>query len=77
MLEFKRVVALITINNKQTVGANSTLLCMPVKVLNPVQTKLVGSPTVIRDSNNLVLGQIFFFVPGREVVVVIECAALY
>ena len=68
-LEFKRVIALITINNKQTVGANSTLLCMPVKVLNPVQTKLVGSPTVIRDSNNLVLGQIFFFVLSREVVV--------
>jgi hypothetical protein len=72
LLEFTRVVALMTINNEQTVGANSTLLCMPVKVLYLVQAKLVGSPAVIRDSNNLVLRQILFFVPGREVVVGLE-----
>ena len=64
-----RVVALITINNKQIVGANSTLLCMPVKVPYLVYTKLVSSLAVIRDSNNLVLRQILFFVLGREVVV--------
>ena len=68
-LEFKRVIALITINNKQTVGANSTLLCMPVKVPYLVYPKLVSSLAVIRDPNNLVLRQFFLLVLGREVVV--------
>ena len=33
LLEIKRVVALIAVDNKQTYCANSTLLCMRIKVL--------------------------------------------
>ena len=58
----------MTVNNQHTVGANSARLCMPVKVLQPVKTKLVGSPAVLRDSNNPVLGQVVVFVPVGLVV---------
>jgi hypothetical protein len=33
LLEFERVVTLVAVNNKQTIFSNSTLLCMPVKML--------------------------------------------
>jgi hypothetical protein len=39
------------------VGANSARLCMPAKVLQPVKTKLVGSPAIFGDADNLVLRQ--------------------
>ena len=45
---------------------------MPVKVVYPVQTKLISSPAVIRDSNNPVLRKFFLLIPGREVVVGLE-----
>jgi hypothetical protein len=32
-LEFKRVVALVAINNEELVAANYPLSCMPIKVL--------------------------------------------
>jgi hypothetical protein len=41
---------------------------MPVKVLQPLQTKLISSPAVTRDSNHLILGQILLLVLAREVV---------
>jgi hypothetical protein len=47
----------VTVNNQQTVGANSARLYMLVKVLQPVKTKLISSPAVLRDGNNPVLGQ--------------------
>lgn len=56
LLEVKRVVALIAINNEQLVGANSTLLCIRVKVLQLVKTKLVCCPAILRDCNNLIIG---------------------
>jgi hypothetical protein len=68
LLEFCRVVALVTVNNEHTVGTHSARLCMPVKVLQPVKTKLVSSPAVLRDGNNPVLGQVVVFVPVRLVV---------
>jgi hypothetical protein len=33
LLEFKRVVALVAVNNKQTIVSYSPLLCVSVKVL--------------------------------------------
>jgi hypothetical protein len=33
LLEFKRVIAFVTINNKQAVAANNPLLCIRIKVL--------------------------------------------
>jgi hypothetical protein len=50
------------------VGANSARLCMPVKVLQLVKTKLVSSPAVFRDTNYLVLRQGIVLVPVRLVV---------
>ncbi|KAJ8112139.1 hypothetical protein OPT61_g5427 [Boeremia exigua] len=68
LLELDQFVALVAVNNQQTVGTNSTLLCMPVKVLQLLKAKLIGSPAVTRDSNNLILGQVFLLVPASEVV---------
>ena len=40
---------------------------MPIKVLQPVKTKLVSSPAVFRDTNNPVLRQGFILVLVRQV----------
>lgn len=68
LLEVKRVVALVAVDKKQLVLSSGAPLCIGIKVLQPVQTKLVSGPSVLRDSNNPVLGQIRLFIPGREVV---------
>jgi hypothetical protein len=49
LLESKRVVALITINNEQAVAANNLPLRIRVKVLQPRQTKLIYYPAILRD----------------------------
>jgi hypothetical protein len=56
MLECERVVALMTVNYEQSVGANYPLLCMLIKVLQLLQTKLVCRPAVLRDCDNPILG---------------------
>ena len=56
LLEVCRVVALITVNNEQTVGTNTARLCVLAKVLKLLKTKLVRSPAVFRDSNDPILG---------------------
>jgi hypothetical protein len=55
LLESKRVVTVIAVDNKQTMLSTSTLLCIPVKVLQPLKTKLVRSLAVLRDCDNLVV----------------------
>ena len=72
LLECEQVVALMAVNRKQLVAANYPLLCMLIKVLQPLQTKLICRPAVLRDCNNLVLGQILLLVPGREVIAALE-----
>jgi hypothetical protein len=57
----------MTVNNQHTVGANSARLCMPVKVLQPVKPKLVGSPAVFRDADYPILRQGIVLVPVRQV----------
>jgi hypothetical protein len=42
-------VALITVQDKQSIFPNLAHLCMLVKVLQPLKTKLVVSPAVLRD----------------------------
>jgi hypothetical protein len=68
LLEYERVIALIAVNCKQSVGTNYSLLCMLTKVLQPLQPKLICCPAVLRDYNNLVLGQILLLVLGRKVI---------
>jgi hypothetical protein len=44
------------------VGSSSTFLCVLVKVLQPVKTKLISSPAVLRDGNSPILGQVVVLV---------------
>jgi hypothetical protein len=55
LLESERFVALMASNSKQAVLSNSTRLCMPVKVVQPLKTKVVYSPAVLRDSDSPVM----------------------
>lgn len=66
-LDFNGRVALMAIDNKQAVAAHNPPLCLLIKVLQPLQAKLICCPAVLRDCNNPVLGQALL-VPGREVV---------
>jgi hypothetical protein len=52
LLEFKQVVALIAINNKQPMCANNPPLYMLIKVLQLLQAKLIYYPAILRDRNN-------------------------
>ena len=65
--EFCRIVALVIIDYQHAVGTNSARLCMPVKVLQPVKTKLVSSPAVFSDADYPVLRQGIVLVPVRQV----------
>jgi len=64
--------ALMAVNHKQLVAANYPPLCMLVKVLQPLQPKLICRPAVLRDCNDPVLRQILLLVPGREVMAALE-----
>jgi hypothetical protein len=55
LLEFERVVTLVAVDNKQTILSNSMLLCMPVKMLQLLKTKVVRSPAVLGDCDNPVV----------------------
>jgi hypothetical protein len=68
LLECKRVVALIAVDNKELISTYNSPLYMLIKVLQLLQPKLVYSLAVLRDYNNLVLGQILLLIPGREVI---------
>jgi hypothetical protein len=72
LLECKRVVALIAINNKELISTYNSPLYMLIKVLQLLQPKLVCSPAVLRDCDNLVLGQILLLILGREVIAAFE-----
>jgi hypothetical protein len=72
LLELDRVVALMAVKNEQTIGPNSALFCMLVKVLQPLYTKLICCLAVLRDPNNPILRQTFFLIPDREVVLALK-----
>jgi hypothetical protein len=56
VLELKRLVALIAVNNKQPVTAYCMSLCMLDKVLQLGKTKLVGGLAVLADANPPIWG---------------------
>jgi hypothetical protein len=68
ILKLQRVIALIAVNNKQSVATNYSLLCIPIKVLQLRKPKLISRPAVVRDTNNPVVGYISVLVPAYEVV---------
>ena len=63
-LEIQRVMALMSVDNEQSVDANYPLLCMRIKVLQPLKTELISRPAVLRDSNNPVMRYIAVLVPA-------------
>jgi hypothetical protein len=54
LLKLKGVVALMTIKNKQAMGANCMCLYIGVKVLQLLNSKLVSCLSIIADCNCLV-----------------------
>ena len=72
LVEINLVVTLMAVQNEQLIAANSALLCVLVKVLQPLQTKLVVCPAIPRDVDNLVTRYTQLLLPGREVVLALE-----
>jgi hypothetical protein len=52
LLEFERVIALVAVNNEQVIASYSPPLCVRIKVLQPLKTKRICCPAILRDCNN-------------------------
>jgi hypothetical protein len=72
LLEIEQVVALMAVNNEQLISAYNSPFCMLIKVLQPLQAKLICCPAVLRDYNNPVVWRTALLVPGREIVLALE-----
>lgn len=68
ILELDRVVALVAVDYEQPVYPYSARLCMPVKVLQPRNSKLTCRPAVRADTNNPVVHLRGVLVPNVDVV---------
>jgi hypothetical protein len=64
LLKLKRLVALMAIKDEQPMCPNSLVLCMLDKVLQPLYSKLVGSPAIVTNSNGPVARDILLIL-GR------------
>lgn len=72
LLEFERVVALMAVDNEHSISAYNPPLCMLIKVLQPLQAKLICCPAVLRDSNNPVVRRAALLIPGGEVIAALK-----
>ena len=70
ILEFKRLMALVAVNNQQPIATYSSSLCVVDKVLKLGKTKLICSPAVLADPNPPVFEVVN--VPGLVVVLCFE-----
>jgi hypothetical protein len=59
LVKLVAVVALMAVNNKQTVCANSPVLYMRIKVLQLPNTKLICCPAVVASLNYLFARQLW------------------
>ena len=60
--------ALMTVQNKETVGPSCSTLCMLIEVLNTGKSKLICSPAILAYSNCPITWEVVVGVPCREVV---------
>jgi hypothetical protein len=67
LLKFQRVVALMAIKDQQLMRSNHLALYMLDKVLQPLNSYLVGCPAIIAHSNSPVTWDVFLG-PDRQVV---------
>ena len=67
ILEILIEMALVTIQNEQPVAANLTRFCIRVKVLQPLQTKRIVCPSILRDRELLILQYVCLFVLCRDI----------
>lgn len=63
--EFCRAVALMAVQNKETIGSYYTPLCRRVEMLDPCDTKLICCPAILRDCYLPLGGQLLFSILSR------------
>ena len=67
ILEILIEMALVTIQNEQPVAANLTRFCIRVKVLQPLQTKRIVCPSILRDRELPITRYICLLILYRDV----------
>ena len=72
LLDYKRIIALITVSCEQLVATKYYLFCILVKVLQLLQPKLICYLAVLRDCNNLILGSSILLILGGELIAALK-----
>lgn len=67
-LEFGRVVALVAVEDSQSVFAFRTRCCMEVEVLDPIKAYYISSPAILGGCDTIVSREVALGVPVSEVV---------
>ena len=67
-LGFRRVVALVAVEDQQPIFAFRTRCCVVVEVLDPIQAYCIGSPAIVGGCDAPVGREVALGVPASEVV---------